>query len=310
MLKRNSTKIFASTAIMLLLVPAYALASDSTATARTQTSISQSARPDQAGTTRVEINTGARGLEQSKAARLAASVRLSAALELHTDRNEKATARVEAVIAKLAAEAVAKGEAATEDEALADIEAAVEAVVESVVTASAEELDILAEVKIQRGKSEEAKNVLRGRLAASPNSKAAYEKLISLEVEAGENEDLDTFVAGKKVQFDVRPMIKADRTLMPIRALVESLGAQIDWNAETRTVTILKGESTIVLQIGSDVALVNGEAVALEVAAVIEAGRTMIPARFVSEGLGLQVSWLAKQRAILVTEEPVIEDGE
>jgi hypothetical protein len=308
MVKRTA-RVIASTAVLLILLPVYALASNHTAPATpSRPTSTQPARPDSSvKPTTIEARLSDRGQERAAAARLKAAERLAASLELHTNRNEKATTRVEAVIARLSAQATESGEATTDDEALADIEAVIEA---EVTTATAEQLDILAEVKIQRGKKDEAKGVLRDRLAAKPNSKAAYQKLIDLEVESGEKKDLDTFVAGKKVQFDVRPMIKEGRTLMPIRALIESLGADIQWDGETRTVTIKKGESTIILQIGSTTALVNGQEVTLDVAAAIEEGRTLIPARFVSEGLGLYVSWLAEQRTILVTEEPVVEDGE
>lgn len=242
-----------------------------------------------------------KGQAVSAAAHAKIGARLQAMLDAGKITNENARANMEAVIAKMLGEAVAEVETATEEEALAEVEEALEAEGEN---ATAAELDVLAEVQVRQGKKAEAKATMQARLAKNPATKAAYEALISLEAESGEQQDLDTYVAGKKVSFDVRPKVKEGRTLMPIRALVEALGAEVTWDAETRTVTILKGETTIELQIGSSVALVNGVEVALEVPASIEADRTLIPARFVSEGLGLYVSWLAENRTILITEQP------
>ncbi len=251
----------------------------------------------------VEDGSG-KGQAVSAAAHAKVGARLQAALDAGKIKNENARANVQAVIEKMLGEAKAEGEAATDEEALANIEAAIEAEAE---TASAAELDVLAEVQTRQGKKAEARETLKARLQKNPRTKSAYEALLTLEAEAGEKQDLDTFVNGKKVNFDVRPTVKDGRTLSPIRALVESIGAEVKWDPQTRKVTITKGETTIELTIGSNVALVNGEQVELEVPAQIIDDRTMIPARVVVEKLGYYVSWLAEHRSILITDQPVEE---
>lgn len=173
--------------------------------------------------------------------------------------------------------------------------------------ASAGELDILAHVQAAQGKKAEARATLLQRLEANPHTGKAYEVLVGLEEELGEHEDLDTFVSGKKVGFDVRPQIQEGRTLMPIRAISEALGAQVSYDAETRTVTITRGSQVVELQIGSTTALVNGDAIQLDVSAQVIDGRTVVPARFVSENLGLYVSWLAQHKTIIITDGPLDE---
>jgi len=244
------------------------------------------------------------GLARANAAREAAALRLQALLDANASIEAGRALKVEAVIAKLTADLVGGGKVATEQEALAAIEAAVEAK----ESRSAAELDVQAEAEARQGKKAEARATLLARLEANPHTRTAYEKLVRLEVEAGAHQELDTFVRGKKVEFDVRPVIKESRTLVPIRALVESLGAEVKWNAETRVVTITKGSSIIELKIDSKVAVVNGTEMQLEAAAQIEGGRTVVPVRFISEGLGLYVKWLAEHRTILVTEEPVADE--
>ena len=87
------------------------------------------------------------------------------------------------------------------------------------------------------------------------------------------------------------------RTLVPVRLIAESLGASVTWVPDTRQVSLQKGESTIVLTLGSAIALVNGQEILLPdgvPAGVVKwEGKesTMVPLRFVSEQLGAQVAW-------------------
>ena len=48
----------------------------------------------------------------------------------------------------------------------------------------------------------------------------------------------DITVNGTKTEIDVPAMIINDRTMVPVRAVAQSLGCTVDWNADTRTVVI------------------------------------------------------------------------
>lgn len=102
-------------------------------------------------------------------------------------------------------------------------------------------------------------------------------------------------VDGTEVVFDVLPFIsEKNTTLVPMRKLFNALGVSndnIQWDDATRTVTAQKGETSIILRIDSDQALVNGTLVTLTQPAILKDGRTLIPLRFVSENLGLKVHW-------------------
>ena len=111
-------------------------------------------------------------------------------------------------------------------------------------------------------------------------------------------------VDGAQVQADVPPMIVDGRTLVPVRALFESLGATVDWDDATQTVTAAKEGTVISMQIGSTAASVNGAAQVLDVPAQTIAGRTMVPARFAAESLGARVLWdNSTQSAYIITPE-------
>ena len=103
--------------------------------------------------------------------------------------------------------------------------------------------------------------------------------------------DKTAVIDGKAVTNDVAPLIVNGRTYTPARFVAEALGAKVEWNESTRTVTITKDDTNIVLLIDSATAYVNGEAVKMDASAFIADGRTFTPARFVAENLGAQVEW-------------------
>ncbi|MBP1988495.1 alpha-tubulin suppressor-like RCC1 family protein [Paenibacillus eucommiae] len=112
--------------------------------------------------------------------------------------------------------------------------------------------------------------------------------------------DLD----GKALTFDQPPMLIAERTMVPLRTIFESMGADIEWNNATSTATAIKGQTEIKLTIGSDIAYVNGQTLKLDAPPVIIHERTLVPVRFIGESFGASVGWDE------VTKTVVIKTGE
>lgn len=110
-------------------------------------------------------------------------------------------------------------------------------------------------------------------------------------------------VNGNDVVFDQEPVIESGRTLVPLRAIFEALGAAVDWNDETKTVTSSKGNINILLIIGDNRIFVNGVPKQLDVSARIMGGRTMVPVRAVSEAFGCDVGWNENERRVIITSE-------
>jgi hypothetical protein len=100
--------------------------------------------------------------------------------------------------------------------------------------------------------------------------------------------------------MDVAPYIKNDRTYVPMRYLGEILGAEVVWDDAARTVTLTRGDTTVVFTIGSTSYTVNGEAKTADVAPEITNSRTMLPARFVAEAFGAVVGWDAATQTVLI----------
>ncbi len=87
------------------------------------------------------------------------------------------------------------------------------------------------------------------------------------------------------------PTVVDGRTLVPIRAIIESLGGRVVWIEETNSVVLLLNNEQIQLNIDEKIAQVNGEEKSLDVEPKIINQRTMIPLRFVAEEFGLGVAW-------------------
>ena len=99
------------------------------------------------------------------------------------------------------------------------------------------------------------------------------------------------FYNNKKIAFDQIPVIENGRTLVPLRAIFETLGAEVQWDSATNTVTATKDGTEIKLTIDSTTAYKNGEAITLDVPAKIINSRTLVPVRFVSDCFGVNVNW-------------------
>lgn len=90
---------------------------------------------------------------------------------------------------------------------------------------------------------------------------------------------------------DTVPVIKDGRTLVPIRAIIESMGGTVSWDSATSTVTLSYKGDIIKLVINCTTAFLNGTEKALDVAPVVINGRTMLPIRFIAENFGCKVDW-------------------
>ena len=114
----------------------------------------------------------------------------------------------------------------------------------------------------------------------------------------------DTSTLTTTKTMDVAPYVKDGRTYVPVRYLAYSLGVSeedIVWTQASQQVTITLNDKLLILAIGSNVMLVNGEEVIMDVAPEAVDGRTMLPARWIAEALGATVEWDASlNQAIII----------
>lgn len=128
--------------------------------------------------------------------------------------------------------------------------------------------------------------------------------------QAAEAAGIRIILNGKTIESDVAPYIipKVNVTMVPLRVISQELKATVNWSSAEQKVTIASGDSkTILMNSGSTVATVNGESVKLDASVQVKAGRAMVPLRFVSEQLGLEVNWNQKTQTITLLTT-VIDD--
>ena len=102
--------------------------------------------------------------------------------------------------------------------------------------------------------------------------------------------------------FDQPPLIVNGRLLVPFRTIFSALGAIVDWDHDTQTATAVREDVTITLRSSSYVMRKNGEEIPLDVAAVIEGDRILVPLRAIAESLGAEVDWDYERGIVTVTE--------
>lgn len=106
---------------------------------------------------------------------------------------------------------------------------------------------------------------------------------------------------GQQLSFDVPPTIENGRILVPLRAIFEVMGATVEWNQDTQTVTAIKDNTTVILQIGSTTPTINNQVKQLDVSAKIINGRTLAPLRFVGEAFGGLVDWNENTQTVTIS---------
>lgn len=99
---------------------------------------------------------------------------------------------------------------------------------------------------------------------------------------------------------DTVPVIINNRTLVPIRAIIESLGGNISWESKEKKVTIDYKEIKIEMVIGFEEMTVNQKVFINDVAPQIINGRTYMPLRFLLENLGFKVKWDGAEKTVTI----------
>lgn len=99
------------------------------------------------------------------------------------------------------------------------------------------------------------------------------------------------------------------RTLVPIRAVSEALGAQVTWVQESNQVRLLRGTDEIVMTLGQTGATRNGQPFQMDVAPFAQEGTTFVPVRYISEFFGQTVTWDGPLHRVLITEDKSPAEG-
>lgn len=124
--------------------------------------------------------------------------------------------------------------------------------------------------------------------------------------------DISITINGEELVTDNAPVIVNDRTLVPMRAIFEALGAEVTWNEQEYCAYASKDSNAIRLPIGSDImgagivnsggAMLFSSEIALDVPAQLIGDFTYVPARAVAEAFKSSVNWNESERRVIITD--------
>ena len=105
--------------------------------------------------------------------------------------------------------------------------------------------------------------------------------------------------------FDTEPIIVDDRTLVPLRAIAETLGGEVTWEPEWQVITIAFDTHSLYMKVGSTSYAIGEQSYQMDTAPIINEDRTMVPLRVISETFGCEVAWDEATRTVQLTKEGV-----
>ena len=112
-------------------------------------------------------------------------------------------------------------------------------------------------------------------------------------------------INGKDITTEVAPQLINERTMVPVRAVLEEIGAKVSWNEETKTITAEKGNTKFSVTLGDDFYTVDGNVVAMDSRAVVVKNRLLVPARYVAQAFGLKVEWNSDDKTVYISDGSV-----
>lgn len=96
----------------------------------------------------------------------------------------------------------------------------------------------------------------------------------------------------------ISPMIIGERTLIPLRTVIEAVDGKVNWKEDEQKITITVNNSVLELWVDKNVGTLNNESFTMDVSPRIINNTTMIPIRFISEKCGLNLNWEPTNQSI------------
>jgi len=129
---------------------------------------------------------------------------------------------------------------------------------------------------------------------------------------AAVDDSIKISIDGVIISLDQTPYISESRVLVPLRGVFEYLGILVDYNETTKQVIAKSDDVEIVMNIGEDLVLLNGQITELDVGTILKSGRTYVPIRFIAEAFGHFVDWDGENRTVIIETDkgtPFIDES-
>ncbi len=168
----------------------------------------------------------------------------------------------------------------------------------TVISTQAPEAPILIPADTLEGLTKQLKDNHRDKAIR----KLLHNRIKELRKQNGDN-TIPVIVNGELIKFDVPPVIRHNRTLIPVRAVTNALGATVEWDRETNDVTVTKAVYTkieinvetsiikVIIDLDTGKYYKDGVEVDFDVPAQVISNRTVVPIRFLAEIFGMKVEW-------------------
>lgn len=122
------------------------------------------------------------------------------------------------------------------------------------------------------------------------------------------NNEIDVYleeysgIDGQRINFDTPPQSINNRTMVPIRAIFEAMGATVVWDDVNQTAISTKKNTVVKMKLNSTTEYINGSPVEMDVTPVMINGRILAPARYVAEAFGYNVKWDEMTESVLISK--------
>lgn len=139
--------------------------------------------------------------------------------------------------------------------------------------------------------------VMTGAIIAAPGPAQAIDD--AMDYEQGPL-PITVHVDNEYLPMDVDPIIVNGRTMVPLRAAGEAVGATVDWDQPTQTATANVNGNNVAFTINSNTYYINGTAYTTDTAPVNKNGRTLLPLRAFGDACGVDVEWDGTMRDVQI----------
>ena len=119
-------------------------------------------------------------------------------------------------------------------------------------------------------------------------------------------------VNGQELYTDTPVFSANERTMLPVRAIAESLGAEVSYEPDglKEIILIKKGQDAVILQMNKNKSIVNGTEKQIDSSPKVSAstfrGRTYLPIRFVAENLGIKIDWRSADKTVVISSDSTV----
>ena len=117
---------------------------------------------------------------------------------------------------------------------------------------------------------------------------------------------ISVIIDNETIEFDVSPTIQDNRVLVPIRKIFEKFNCNVEWIEKSQTVIATQNNKIISLRVGKNIIICTDIETGLtkireiDVAPIIQNGRTLVPIRVISESLNYYVDWIPETNSVII----------